>query len=102
MRRKKETNLNSDPTSKTRACTNNSENVTGSQETRVRTVGNGEETQSGRWDGGWFAVDKRELKRGGIVEVKRSQKIMLASTFVSYVYESMRRKRDEPLMLFSS
>jgi hypothetical protein len=51
MRRKKETNLNGDPTSKAHACTNDSENVTGSQETRVRTVGNGEETQSGRWDG---------------------------------------------------
>ena len=52
MRRKKETNLNGNPTSKTRACTNDSENVTGSQETRVRTVGNGKETRSGRWDGG--------------------------------------------------
>jgi hypothetical protein len=39
MVREKETNLNGDPTIKTRACTNNSEGVTESQEMRVRTVG---------------------------------------------------------------
>lgn len=66
--------MNGDPTSKTRMCTNDSENVIGSQGTRVGTIGNEEETQSGRWDGGWFAVKKRELKRGSIVKVKRSQK----------------------------
>ena len=38
--------------------------------------------------GEWSAVDKRELNRGGLVEVKRSQKVTLASTFVSYVYEA--------------
>ena len=50
-RPKNETNLNSDAMSITHICTNASENVTGSQETRVRTFGSGEETQSGRWDG---------------------------------------------------
>ena len=42
MRRKKKINLNDDPSSKTRVCTNDSENITGSQETRVGTVGNRE------------------------------------------------------------
>lgn len=58
---RKKTNPNSDPTSKTRPCTNDDENVTGSQETRVRTVGSGE----GR------IRSRRELGNGGMVEVKK-------------------------------
>ena len=43
MRRKKETNLTGDPMSKTRTCTNDSENVTRSQESGATAVGDGEE-----------------------------------------------------------
>jgi len=45
-----------------------------------------------RSQGGGMGDDSQS--RGGIVVVKRSQKMTLASTFVSYVYESKRRKRE--------
>jgi hypothetical protein len=38
--------------------------------------------------------DDSQSTNEGIVEMKRSQKKTLASTFISYAYESMRRKRE--------
>jgi hypothetical protein len=44
---------------------------------------------------GMIRSRQTRTKRGGIaLEVKRPQKKTLASTFVSYVYEIMRRKRE--------
>ena len=54
-----------------------------------------------RIHGGGMGVDKRELKRGGMVEEKRSQKMTLALTFVSYEYKSMRRKWETNRQCYS-
>jgi hypothetical protein len=64
MRRKKEKNLNSDPSSKTRACTNDDENVTARQETREETVGNGELRRQGRRKGHSWQSTNENKERG--------------------------------------
>jgi len=92
MRWKKDTYLNGDPMSTTRPCTNDSENVAGSRETRVRTVGNGDEkdsqvtTRTGKW--GHRSEEAKEDDDDDM-ELLNAK----ASTFVNYEYENMRRKR---------
>jgi hypothetical protein len=75
MRWKKQTNLNSDPSSKTRACTNDDENVTARQETRDGTVRMGKNADR---DVGWDIVGTR-TRRGGMLEVPTSKTKTLAS-----------------------
>jgi hypothetical protein len=85
MRRKKEPNLNGDPSSKTRrACTNDDENVTARQETKEGTVGNGEQRRQERRKGhSWQSIN--ENKERGNMEVLTSKTKSLASKFVSYL-----------------
>jgi len=95
MRRKKETNVNGEPTSKTRACTNNSKNVTRSQETRVRTVGSGEgkDSQSTARTRKWGHGGSEEAEEDDDDDDVELLAIAQASKFVSYVQKHGRKRR---------
>ena len=80
-----------DPSSKTRACTNDDENVTARQKTREQFgMGNNADRDVGR---GIAGSRQTKTRRGGMAEVPTSKTKTLASKFVSYLYESMRWKR---------
>ena len=54
------------PSSKTRACTNDDENVTARQKTRERTVGNGEQRRQGRREGhSWQSTNENKERGNG-------------------------------------